>query len=117
MIVDRIPLRIDAIEIVRRLRQDSIVTPTLIVSALSEIGDRVRGLHAGGDDYLVKPFALVELLPVLTRWPAVAPPWQEKPSRHVGLPTIVCLPSGSGRHENVKTLTRKLVLEGAQHDA
>jgi two-component system, OmpR family, response regulator len=62
MIVDRMLPRIDGIEVVRRLRRDSIVTPTLIVSALSEIDDRVRGLRAGGDDYLVKPFALAELL-------------------------------------------------------
>jgi two-component system, OmpR family, response regulator len=62
VIVDRMLPRIDGIEVVRRLRRDRIVTPTLIVSALSEIDDRVRGLRAGGDDYLVKPFALVELL-------------------------------------------------------
>ena len=44
------------------MRQDGIATPVLIVSALGEIDDRVRGLRAGGDDYLVKPFAFAELL-------------------------------------------------------
>jgi two-component system OmpR family response regulator len=44
------------------LREEGIVTPALIVSALGEIDDRVRGLRAGGDDYLVKPFAFAELL-------------------------------------------------------
>ena len=44
------------------LREDGIATPVLIVSALGEIDDRVRGLRAGGDDYLVKPFAFAELL-------------------------------------------------------
>ncbi|PYM17704.1 MAG: DNA-binding response regulator [Candidatus Rokuibacteriota bacterium] len=62
MTVDRLLPRIDGIEVIRRLRADGIVTPTLIVSALGEVDDRVRGLRAGGDDYLVKPFALAELL-------------------------------------------------------
>jgi two-component system, OmpR family, response regulator len=54
--------RIDGITIIRRLREEGIVTPALIVSALGEIDDKVRGLRAGGDDYLVKPFAFAELL-------------------------------------------------------
>src|SRR5215831_9963892 len=62
MIVDRMLPRIDGIEVIRQLRQNGVVTPTLIVSALSEVDDRVRGLRSGGDDYLVKPFALAELL-------------------------------------------------------
>jgi two-component system OmpR family response regulator len=53
---------IDGIELIRRLREDGIVTPTLIISALGEVDDRVRGLRAGGDDYLVKPFAFAELV-------------------------------------------------------
>ena len=62
MTVDRMLPRIDGIDVIRRLREDGIVTPTLIVSALGEVDDRVRGLRAGGDDYLVKPFAYAELL-------------------------------------------------------
>jgi len=62
MTVDRLLPRIDGIEVIRRLREDGIVTPTLIISALGEVDDRVRGLRAGGDDYLVKPFAFAELL-------------------------------------------------------
>ncbi len=61
MTVDRMLPRIDGIEVIRRLREDGIVTPTLIISALGEVDDRVRGLRAGGDDYLVKPFALAEM--------------------------------------------------------
>jgi two-component system, OmpR family, response regulator len=61
MTVDRLLPRIDGIEVIRRLREDGIVTPTLIISALGEVDDRVRGLRAGGDDYLVKPFAFAEL--------------------------------------------------------
>jgi len=44
------------------LRQGGVDTPVLFISALGEIDDRVRGLRAGGDDYLVKPFAFAELL-------------------------------------------------------
>jgi two-component system OmpR family response regulator len=62
MTIDRMLPDIDGVAIIRCLRQDGIVTPALIVSALGEIDDRVRGLRAGGDDYLVKPFAFAELL-------------------------------------------------------
>jgi two-component system OmpR family response regulator len=62
MTIDRMLPGIDGVTIIQRLRQDGIVTPALIVSALGEIDDRVRGLRAGGDDYLVKPFAFAELL-------------------------------------------------------
>jgi two-component system, OmpR family, response regulator len=62
MTIDRMLPGIDGISIIRRLREGGIVTPALIISALGEIDDRVRGLRAGGDDYLVKPFAFAELL-------------------------------------------------------
>jgi two-component system, OmpR family, response regulator len=62
MTIDRMLPGMDGIAIIRRLREDGIATPALIVSALGEIDDRVRGLRAGGDDYLVKPFAFAELL-------------------------------------------------------
>ena len=53
---------VQRIAVIRRLREEGILTPALIVSALGEIDDRVRGLRAGGDDYLVKPIAFAELL-------------------------------------------------------
>jgi two-component system, OmpR family, response regulator len=62
MTIDRMLPGMDGISIIRRLRGDGIATPALIISALGEIDDRVRGLRAGGDDYLVKPFAFAELL-------------------------------------------------------
>jgi two-component system OmpR family response regulator len=62
MTIDRMLPGIDGIAVIRRLREEGIVTPALIVSALGEIDDRVRGLRAGGDDYLVKPVAFAELL-------------------------------------------------------
>ena len=62
MVVDRMLPGIDGLAIIRTLRERNIMTPALIVSALGEVDDRVRGLRAGGDDYLVKPFAFAELL-------------------------------------------------------
>ncbi|MBV8841026.1 MAG: response regulator transcription factor [Alphaproteobacteria bacterium] len=62
MAIDRLLPDIDGIHVIRQLREDGILTPALIISALGEIDDRVRGLRAGGDDYLVKPFAFAELL-------------------------------------------------------
>jgi two-component system OmpR family response regulator len=62
MTIDRLLPDIDGIAIIRDMRAAGIATPALIISALGEIDDRVRGLRAGGDDYLVKPFAFAELL-------------------------------------------------------
>jgi two-component system OmpR family response regulator len=62
MTIDRMLPDIDGIAVMRCMRDEGIVTPVLIISALGEIDDRVRGLRAGGDDYLVKPFAFAELL-------------------------------------------------------
>jgi two-component system, OmpR family, response regulator len=62
MTIDRMLPGIDGLAIIRRLRDAGIVTPALIISALGEVDDRVRGLRSGGDDYLVKPFAFAELL-------------------------------------------------------
>ncbi len=62
MTIDRMLPGIDGLAIIRRLRDAGIVTPALIISALGEVDERVRGLRGGGDDYLVKPFAFVELL-------------------------------------------------------
>jgi two-component system, OmpR family, response regulator len=62
MTIDRLLPGLDGLSIIRQLREAGIDTPALIVSALGEVDDRVRGLRGGGDDYLVKPFALTELL-------------------------------------------------------
>ena len=62
MTIDRMLPGVDGLSIIRKLRESGNDTPALIVSALGEVDDRVRGLRGGGDDYLVKPFALTELL-------------------------------------------------------
>nr|WP_207747586.1 response regulator transcription factor [Pelagibacterium limicola] len=62
LIVDRMLPRRDGLSIIESLRAESDQTPALILSALGEVDDRVQGLRAGGDDYLVKPYAFSELL-------------------------------------------------------
>jgi len=61
MIVDRMLPTVDGLSIIRTLRASDNSTPVLILSALGQVDDRVKGLQAGGDDYLVKPFAFSEL--------------------------------------------------------
>jgi two-component system, OmpR family, response regulator len=60
--IDRMLPDIDGIAVMRQLRERGNTAPFLIISALGEVDDRVRGLRAGGDDYLVKPYSFVELL-------------------------------------------------------
>jgi two-component system OmpR family response regulator len=60
--IDRMLPDIDGITVMRQLREEGIAAPFLIISALGEVDDKVRGLRAGGDDYLVKPFSFIELL-------------------------------------------------------
>jgi len=62
LIVDRMLPRRDGLSIIRMLRADADTTPVLVLSALAEVDDRIDGLRAGGDDYLVKPYAFGELL-------------------------------------------------------
>ncbi len=62
MIVDRMLPGMDGLSLIAALRAAEIRTPVLILSALGAVDDRVKGLRAGGDDYLVKPFAFTELL-------------------------------------------------------
>jgi len=62
MIVDRMLPQLDGLTIIKTIRGAGNNTPALILSALGEVDDRVKGLRSGGDDYLVKPFAFAELL-------------------------------------------------------
>ena len=61
-IVDRMLPRKDGLGVVAEMREHGNQIPVLFLSALSEVDDRVKGLKAGGDDYLTKPYAFVELL-------------------------------------------------------
>ncbi len=83
LVVDRMLPGLDGLGLVRAMRETGIKTPVLFLTALGGVGDRVKGLEAGGDDYLVKPFAFAELL---ARLQALArrPPLS-------GAPTQLCL--------------------------
>lgn len=62
VILDIMMPRMDGIEVLRRLRAEENATPVLVLTARSEVSDRVEGLDAGADDFLPKPFAITELL-------------------------------------------------------
>jgi two-component system OmpR family response regulator len=62
LIMDRIVFGEDSLATLEVLRKEDVKVPVLVISALSSIDERVRGLRAGGDDYLAKPFAMVELV-------------------------------------------------------
>ena len=62
LIVDRMIPKLDGLSVIAELRKAGNATPALILSALGEVDDRVKGLRAGGDDYLAKPYAFAELL-------------------------------------------------------
>jgi two-component system OmpR family response regulator len=62
LVVDRMMPRMDGLTLVELLRREGDQTPVLFLSALGEVDDRVSGLKAGGDDYLVKPYAFPELI-------------------------------------------------------
>jgi two-component system OmpR family response regulator len=61
LVVDRMLPGVDGLSIIRTLRASDNSTPVLVLSALGQVDDRVKGLQAGADDYLVKPFAFSEL--------------------------------------------------------
>jgi two-component system OmpR family response regulator len=62
LIVDRMLPKMDGLSLIGGLREQAVDTPALILSALGAVDDRVKGLRAGGDDYLAKPYAFSELL-------------------------------------------------------
>ena len=62
LVVDRMLPRRDGLTLIKMLRADGKTVPVLVLSALGQVDQRVEGLRAGGDDYLVKPFAFSELL-------------------------------------------------------
>src|SRR5262245_21540267 len=73
LIVDRMLPGLDGLAVIETLRNEQVRTPALVLSALGAVDERVRGLRAGSDDYLTKPFALLELiarLEALLRRPA-----------------------------------------------
>lgn len=62
MVLDIMMPKKDGLQVLKKLREENIVTPVLLLTAKAEVDDRVNGLDAGADDYLTKPFAMKELL-------------------------------------------------------
>jgi two-component system OmpR family response regulator len=62
LIIDRMLPTMDGLTLIKNLRSSGNNAPMLVLSALGEVDDRVKGLHCGADDYLVKPFSMAELL-------------------------------------------------------
>lgn len=62
VILDRMLPGVDGIEIIKKMREKKVHTPVLFLTAKGQVSDKVEGLNAGADDYLVKPFAFTELL-------------------------------------------------------
>ena len=83
IVVDRMLPGRDGLSIIRMLRADQNPTPVLVLSALGEVDDRVTGLHAGGDDYLVKPYAFSELLARLEALVRRAQPVEQEQKLHL----------------------------------
>ncbi len=61
-VVDRMLPKLDGLKMVESMREERNMTPVLFLSALSDVDDRIKGLRAGGDDYLTKPYSFAELL-------------------------------------------------------
>jgi two-component system OmpR family response regulator len=79
LVVDRLLPGLDGLALVRTLRTANVGAPVLFLTALRGVGDRVQGLEAGGDDYMVKPFAFAELLARLNAL-ARRPPLSDAPT-------------------------------------
>jgi two-component system OmpR family response regulator len=79
IILDRMLPQVDGLAILRTIRASGVKTPVLLLTALGGIDDRVEGLEAGGDDYLVKPFAMAELLARINALARRPPPQEFAP--------------------------------------
>jgi two-component system OmpR family response regulator len=79
VVLDRMLPQPDGMTVLRTLRASGVRTPVLLLTALGGIDDRVEGLEAGADDYLVKPFAMAELLARINAL-ARRPPTQDIPA-------------------------------------
>ncbi|WP_135466046.1 winged helix-turn-helix domain-containing protein [Crenalkalicoccus roseus] len=77
LVVDRMVPGLDGLSLVRALRAARVAAPVLFLTARAGVGDRVEGLEAGGDDYLVKPFAFAELLARINALARRPPPREE----------------------------------------
>ncbi|MGS0674130.1 response regulator transcription factor [Shewanella sp. 0m-4] len=101
IILDRMLPQLDGLKLLAALRATGSQTPVLILSALSHVDERVKGLRAGGDDYMTKPFAFSELLVRA----------EKLMQRGESQPTITDLTVGP---LSIELLTRKVTLDGQE---
>lgn len=98
IVVDRMLPGLDGLSLVKSIRSANVDTPIIFLSALGGLNDRVTGLEAGADDYLVKPFAFSELLARLTALARRPPTQAEQPILEVGDLKIDLLRHGASRN-------------------
>ena len=128
IVLDRMLPGLSGLDVVKTLRREACLTPIIYLTTMSGIDDRVQGLEAGGDDYLVKPFAFLELLArvrVLARRSANSAPRLQAGSIELDLVQRVAVRAGRPiellpqefrlleylmRHAN-RVVTRKMLLE------
>ncbi|CAD7053120.1 MULTISPECIES: response regulator transcription factor [Pseudorhizobium] len=111
MVVDRMLPGLDGLTLVKSLRAASVKTPVLFLTSMGGVDDRVEGLEAGGDDYLIKPFAFSELaarINALVRRPPIA---AEKTTLRVGdLELNLVKRSAQRAGQNIELLPREFTL-------
>jgi two-component system OmpR family response regulator len=83
IVLDRMLPQMDGLAILRTIRASGVKTPVLLLTALGGIDDRVEGLEAGGDDYLIKPFAIAELTARVNALARRPPPQEVQTILHV----------------------------------
>ncbi len=82
ILLDRMLPGLDGVAVLRELRSKKVVTPVALLTALGELGDKIQGLDAGADDYLVKPFAFGELLARIRSISRRPQTWEQSDSLH-----------------------------------
>lgn len=82
ILLDRMLPGLDGVAVLRELRRKKVVTPVILLTALGELGDKIQGLDAGADDYLVKPFAFGELLARIRSISRRPQTWEQSDSLH-----------------------------------
>jgi two-component system OmpR family response regulator len=118
MVVDRMVPGMDGLTTVKTLRAAGVRTPVLFLTAIGGVGDRVEGLEAGGDDYLVKPFAFTELiarLNALARRPPMTEVVTQLRADDLELDMIKRTVTRAGRRIDLKPQEFKLLAYLLQH--
>lgn len=83
ILLDRMLPKVDGITLLKKFRESGSQTPVIILTALGDLGDKVTGLDAGADDYLVKPFEFQELLARIRSINRRPRQWEKEPSLHI----------------------------------